>query len=329
LFLGSGSVIHAMHRAYHSTHSQEDAQDMRNMGGLRRYLPITCVLMWIATLAISGIPPFAGFFSKDEILGAVFARAQGSTLASASWLGIPGSTLLYAIYAIGLIAALMTAIYMTRMMLYTFHGPSRTGAEEEGHLHEAPWVMTGPLVVLGILTVFGGWLNLPEVIADVVPIGPAGLLDHWLEPVVGNATARVSAGAQRLPATTEEMLMGLAVVIAMAGIVFAMARLKPARLVPKRDAIPEQGFEGVVANKYFVDEGLDRAIVTPTYAISKNFLWRVIDNGLIDGLLVNGSAAVARGVGWMGSRLQTGNVGIYAWVLVVGVLALLGAFTLR
>jgi NADH-quinone oxidoreductase subunit L len=329
LFLGSGSVIHAMHRAYHSTHSQEDAQDMRNMGGLRRYLPITCVLMWIATLAISGIPPFAGFFSKDEILGAVFARAQGSTLASASWLGIPGSTLLYAIYAIGLIAALMTAIYMTRMMLYTFHGPSRTGAEEEGHLHEAPWVMTGPLVVLGILTVFGGWLNLPEVIADVVPIGPAGLLDHWLEPVVGNATARVSAGAQRLPATTEEMLMGLAVVIAMAGIVFAMARLKPARLVPKRDAIPEQGFEGVVANKYFVDEGLDRAIVTPTYTISKNFLWRVIDNGLIDGLLVNGSAAVARGVGWMGSRLQTGNVGIYAWVLVVGVLALLGAFTLR
>ena len=329
LFLGSGSVIHAMHRAYHSTHSQEDAQDMRNMGGLRRYLPITCVLMWIATLAISGIPPFAGFFSKDEILGAVFARAQGSTLASASWLGIPGSTLLYAIYAIGLIAALMTAIYMTRMMLYTFHGPSRTGAEEARHLHEAPWVMTGPLVVLGILSVFGGWLNLPEIIADVVPIVPAGLLDHGLEPVVGNATARVSAGAQRLPATTEEMLMGLAVVIAIAGIVFAMARLKPARLVPKRDAIPEQGFEGVVANKYFVDEGLDRAIVTPTYAISKNFLWRVIDNGLIDGLLVNGSAAVARGFGWMGSRLQTGNVGIYAWVLVVGVLALLGAFTLR
>ena len=329
LFLGSGSVIHAMHSAYHTTHSHEDAQDMRNMGGLKRYLPITCGLMWIATLAISGVPPFSGFFSKDEILGAVFARAHGSTLASARWLGIPGTPLLYAIYAIGLASALMTAIYMTRMMLYTFHGPSRMGTEEERHLREAPWVMTGPLVVLGILTVFGGWLNLPEVITDLVPIGPAGALDHWLEPVVGDATARVSAGAARLPAATEEMLMGLAVVIAVAGIVYAIARLKPERLVPKRDAIPEEGFEGVVANKYYVDEGLDRAIVTPTYAISRSFLWRVIDNGIIDGLLVNGSAAVARGFGWIGSRLQTGNVGIYAWVLVVGVVALLGAFTLR
>jgi NADH-quinone oxidoreductase subunit L len=218
---------------------------------------------------------------------------------------------------------------MTRMMLYTFHGPSRTGAEEEQHLHEAPWVMTGPLVVLGILTIVGGWLNLPGVITDALPIGRTGILDRWLEPVVGAATARVSAGAARVPATTEEMLMGIAVVIAVAGIVYAFARLKPARLVPKRDAIPEEGFAGVVANKYYVDEGLDRAIVTPTYAISRNLLWRVIDNGLIDGLLVNGSAALARGFGWMGSRLQTGNVGIYAWVLVVGVVALLGAFTLR
>jgi NADH-quinone oxidoreductase subunit L len=329
LFLGSGSVIHAMHRAYHTTHSHEDAQDMRNMGGLRRYLPVTFVLMWIATLAISGVPLLSGFFSKDEILGAVFARAHGSTLASATWLGIPGSTLLYSIYAIGLITALMTTIYMTRMMLYTFHGPNRTGAEEERHLHEAPWVMTGPLVVLGILTVVGGWLNLPGVITDIAPVGRTGILDNWLEPVVGAATARVSAGASQLPATTEEMLMGIAVAIAVAGIVYAIARLKPARLVPKRDAIPEEGFEGIVANKYYIDEGLDRAIVTPTYAISRNFLWRVVDNGVIDGLLVNGSAALARGFGWIGSRLQTGNVGIYAWVLVVGVVALLGAFTLR
>jgi NADH-quinone oxidoreductase subunit L len=329
LFLGSGSVIYAMHAAYHHTHSGEDAQDMRNMGGLKRYLPITWVLMWIATLAISGIPPFSGFFSKDEILSAVFARAHGSTLASASWLGIPGSTLLYVIYALGLAAALLTAIYMTRMMLYTFHGPSRTGAEEEKQLHEAPWVMTGPLVVLGILTAAGGWLNLPGVITDLVPIGPREVLAHWLEPVVGAATARVAGGAPHVDAATEEMLIGAAVAIAVAGIVFAIVRLKPDRVPRKRDAVPEFGFEGVVANKYYVDEGIDRAIVTPTYAISRSFLWRVVDNGLIDGLLVNGSAAVARGFGWMGSRLQTGNVGIYAWVLVVGVLAMLGAFTLR
>jgi NADH-quinone oxidoreductase subunit L len=329
LFLGSGSVIHAMHAAYHRTHSNEDAQDMRNMGGLRRYLPVTCVLMWIATVAISGIPPLSGFMSKDEILGSVFARAQGSTLASATWLGIPGSTLLYIIYAIGLAAAFLTAVYMTRMMLYTFHGPARTGTEEEKALHEAPWIMTGPLVVLGILTVFGGWLNLPEVITGIIPLGPRELLAHWLDPVVGDATTRITAGAAQVPASTEQALIGVAVVIAVAGIVIAMTRLKPDRLPRKRDAVPEHGFEGVVAHKYYVDEGIERTIVEPTYAVSRSFLWRVIDNGLIDGFFVNGSAALARGFGWVGSRLQTGNVGVYAWVLVVGVLVMLGAFTLR
>jgi NADH-quinone oxidoreductase subunit L len=329
LFLGAGSVIHAMHGAYHRTHSHEDAQDMRNMGGLRRFLPVTWVLMWLATLAIAGIPPFAGFFSKDEILASAFERAHGSTLASATWLGIPGSTLLYIIYALGLVSALLTAIYMTRMMLYTFHGPTRTGAQEEGHLHEAPWVMTAPLVVLGVLSVFGGWLNLPEVITHIVPLGPRDLLGHWLEPVVGSATARVSAGEVHASVSVEQLLVLAAVVVGIAGIVFAWARLKPSRLVRKRDAVAEEGFERVVAEKYFVDEAYDRGIVTPTYAISRNVLWRIVDNGVIDGLFVNGSAAVARGFGWMGSRLQTGNTGTYAWVLVIGVVAMLGAFTLR
>ncbi|HJQ52742.1 MAG TPA: NADH-quinone oxidoreductase subunit L [Gemmatimonadaceae bacterium] len=329
LFLGSGSVIHAMHAAYHHTDSHEDAQDMRNMGGLKRYLPVTCVLMWIATLAISGIPPFAGFFSKDEILGSVFARAHGSTLASASWLGIPGDVLLYAIYVIGLAAAFLTAVYMTRMMLYTFHGPVRTGAEEEKHLHEAPWVMTGPLVVLGILTVAGGWLNLPEVITDLMPLGPSETLARWLQPVVGVPTDRIAGTAAHVGASTEELLIGAAVIIAVAGILLAFARLKPARLVPKRNAVPEQGFEHIVAEKYYVDEGVEKGIVRPAYAVSRGFLWRLVDNGLIDGFFVNGSAALARGFGWLGSRLQTGNLGIYAWVFIAGALAMLGAFTLR
>ena len=329
LFLGSGSVIHAMHAAYHGTHSDDDAQDMRNMGGLRRYLPVTFVLMWIATLAISGIPPLSGFFSKDEILGSVFARAHGSTLASATWLGIPGGTLLYIIYAIGLAAAFLTAVYMTRMMLYTFHGPTRTGTEEEKYLDEAPWVMTGPLVVLGILTVVGGWLNLPEVITDIVPLGPRELFGHFLDPVVGSATARIATAATPVATGTQQVLIGAAVVIAVAGIVFALALLKPANLLRKREAVAETGFEGVVAHKYYVDEALDRAVVTPTYVVSRNFLWRIIDNGIIDGFFVNGSAALARGFGWIGSRLQTGNTGIYAWALVIGVLAVLGAFTLR
>jgi NADH-quinone oxidoreductase subunit L len=328
LFLGAGSVIHSMHAAYHATHSHDDAQDMRNMGGLRKYMPITFYLMWIATLAISGIPPFAGFFSKDEILGATFARAGGSTLADASLLGISGSSWLYLVYLLGLAAAFLTAIYMTRMMIYTFHGPNRTGDTERQHLHEAPWVMTGPLVVLGILSAVGGFLNVPELIHDLIPIGPEAALEHWLDPVVGRATQTVAGTATHVNVTLEEVLIGVAVLVGAAGILFAFARLKPERLVPKSQAAPETGFERVLANKYYVDEGYDKTIVQPTYEISRGFLWRFIDAGVIDGFFVNGSAALARAFGWVGSRIQSGALGTYAWVLVVGVIAVLGAVTL-
>ena len=325
LFLGAGSVIYSMHAAYHHTGSHEDAQDMRNMGGLRKYMPVTWVLMWIATLAISGIPPFSGFFSKDEILGAAFARAHGSPMSEAHWLGIPGSAVLYFVYFLGLAAALLTAIYMTRMMLYTFHGPNRSGGEEAKHLREAPWVMTGPLVVLGVLSAFGGWLNFPPLIA----LGRPERLANWLAPVVEDASKRLSGAAEGVAASTEEMLIGLAVLIATAGIAYAVMRLKPASLVPKAQSPEETGFEKILVEKYYVDEGYDRAIVRPTYAVSRNFLWRFVDNGVIDGFFVNGIAKVTRGFGWLGSRLQTGSVGIYAWVLVAGVLAVLGAFTRR
>jgi NADH-quinone oxidoreductase subunit L len=326
LFLGAGSVIHAMHQAYHATHSHEDAQDMRNMGGLRAFLPVTAVLMWIATLAIAGIPPFAGFFSKDEILGSVFARTHESTLAEAHWLGIPGSVVLYVVYGMGLVAALLTAIYMTRMMIYTFHGPNRTGETERKSLREVPWIMTGPLVVLAILSAAGGWFNLPA----LLPWGPVGMLDHWLEPVVGESTLRVTNGvAPEIAHSTEYALIGAAVAIGVLGIIIAIVALRPARLVPKREARPEEGFERVLANKYYVDEIYDRGVVQPVYRTSRGLLWRGVDAGLIDGLFVNGSGYFARFVGWAGSQLQSGQLGTYAWVLVIGVLAVLGAFTLR
>ncbi|HEY4217567.1 MAG TPA: NADH-quinone oxidoreductase subunit L [Gemmatimonadaceae bacterium] len=326
LFLGSGSVIYAMHAAYHHTNNHDDAQDMRNMGGLRRYMPITFTMMWIATLAISGIPPFAGFFSKDEILGAVFTRAQGSTIASAHLFGIPGSAWLYIAYVLGVAAAFMTATYMTRMMLYTFHGPNRSGDKEREHLHEAPWIMTGPIVVLGILTLAGGWLNLPEFASF---LGPVGGLDHWLAPVVGDATTRVIGAAPETSPSLEYGLVGFAVLIAIAGIGLAWARLKPDRLVPKREAKPEEGFSRVLLDKYYVDEIYDEVVVQPVVGVSRGLLWRGIDAGLIDGLLVNGSGYLARFVGWIGSQFQSGQLGTYAWVLVVGVLAVLGAVSIR
>jgi NADH-quinone oxidoreductase subunit L len=259
-------------------------------------------------------------------LMSVFARAQHSVLAESTWLGIPGTVVLYASYALGLAAALLTAIYMTRMMLYTFHGPNRSGEKEREHLREAPGVMTVPLVILGILTVVGGWLNLPA----IAPLGRVGLLDHWLEPVVGRSALTITQGtAPHLSHTTEYALIGAAVVIALIGIAIAVVRLKPAALTPKAQATPEEGFQRVLANKYYVDEAYDKVVVRPTYATSRNLLWRGIDVGLIDGLMVNGSAWLARGVGWLGSALQSGQVGTYAWVLVLGVLAVVGAVAIR
>jgi len=325
LFLGSGSVIFAMHRAYHHTGNHEDAQDMRNMGGLRKYMPWTFVLMWIATLAIAGVPPFSGFFSKDGILGAVFARAEHGALADATWLGMPGSAVLYVLYALGLVTALLTAIYMTRLMLYTFHGPNRTGEAERAHLSEAPWSMTGPLVVLGALSAVGGWLNLPA----ALPLGPIGVLEKWLEPVVGSSTAAVAGVVGDQVTSTEYFLIGAAVVIAVLGIVIAVVRLKPAAVVPARDAVPTHGFEHVLEKKYYVDQVYDEVVVRPVVGGSRNILWMGIDRGIIDSLFVNGSAVLARGVGWVGSQFQSGETGAYAWAIAIGALAVLGAFTFR
>ncbi len=326
LFLGSGSVIFAMHAAYHHTHNTDDAQDMRNMGGLKAYLPVTFVMMWIATLAISGIPIFAGFFSKDEILGSVIARASGSSLADARWLGIPGSVVLYAVYVLALAGAFLTALYMTRMMLYTFHGPNRTGAKEQEHLHEAPPVLTGPVVVLGVLSVLGGVINLPAFLH--LPESWTGALDQWLAPVVSDASLRITHGvAAETP--HEVLLVALAIVVAIAGIATAFVKLKPAALVPKRDAKPAAGFGRVLENKYYVDELYDRTIVTPLVTFSRAFLWKGIDSGLVDGVLVNGSAWFMRGLASIGSWLQSGQVGAYAWAIVIGVLAVLSAFTFR
>ena len=302
LFLGSGSVIFAMHRAYHHTHSHEDAQDMRNMGGLRRYMPWTTVLMWIATLAIAGIPPLSGFFSKDEILTAAFARGGTERV----W---------FVFWGFGLAAALLTAFYMTRLMLYTFHGPNRTGEEAQPHLHEAPWIMTGPLVVLGILSAVGGLLNVPELYHG------SAWLHHWLEPVT-QASATLLPEAH-LSASTEWMLVGIAVVTGVVGIVGAWQLLKPAELTPARTAPEERGFARVLRNKWYVDEIYDALIVRPIVWFSRRVLWQDVDQRAIDSAVVNGAARGVRALGWANRWLQTGQVGMYVAAFVVGVIIIL------
>ena len=302
LFLGSGSVIYAMHHAYHATHSHEDAQDMRNMGGLRRHLPWTAGLMWIATLAIAGVPPFSGFFSKDEILAAAFTRGT----VQPAW---------YLFWGLGLAAALLTAFYMTRLMLYTFHGPNRTGAEAQAHLHEAPWVMTGPLVVLGALSAAGGLLNVPAL------WGGSERLHHWLEPVTKGGAALLPEA--HLSTGTEWTLVMIAIAVAATGIVGAWRLLKPEALVPARAAPAERGFAKLLRNKWYVDELYDFFVVQPLVWVSREVLWKQVDQRIVDGAGVNGAARGARALGWLGSRLQTGQVGIYVTLFVVGVLAIL------
>lgn len=324
LFLGSGSIIHAMHEAYHAGHAHhDDAQDMRNMGNLKASMPFTWAFMWVATLAIAGIPVFSGFFSKDEILGTLFARAQHSPLADATWLGIPGRAILFLFYGLGLVTAFLTAVYMTRMMIYTFHGENRQDPKARPHLHEAPWIMTGPLAVLAVLSAAGGWLNLPA----WLPWGPVGGLEHWLEPVVGKATEALGGGAH-LSEATEHLLVGVAIATAVAGILTAVLVLKPAKLTPASAAPKPEGVARVLEGKYFVDEIIMAMLVRPVIKVSRTLLWRGIDVGLIDGLMVNGSATLARGVAWVGARVQSGLVGNYAWAIALGVLGLVAMMTL-
>jgi NADH-quinone oxidoreductase subunit L len=305
LFLGSGSVIHALHHAYHETGNHADAQDMRNMGGLRRYLPWTAGVMWIATLAIAGIPGLSGFFSKDEILAMTFARGHEAAA-------------FYVLWGVGAVAALLTAFYMTRMMLYTFHGPNRTGDGEEPHLHEVSWVMTGPLVVLAIGSIIAGAMNLPAVLPG------AGWLHHFLEPVTEASAAYLPE--LHLAHRTEWMLLGLATLIALAGILGAWNFLKPDRLTTAEDAPAETGLQLVLLKKWYVDELYDTVVVRPLMWVSNRAFWRVLDVGIIDGLFVNGSATAARAVGWIGSRLQSGRVGMYVFLFVLGSILVLRAF---
>jgi NADH-quinone oxidoreductase subunit L len=320
LFLGAGAVIHSMHHALHATHKDWDAQDMRNMGGLRRHMKWTWVFMWIATLAIAGIWPFAGFFSKDEIIWYVGTSAPFGPLYAVLW-------------GMAVVTAALTAFYMARMMILTFHGPNRTGEAEGKHLHEAPLTMTIPLGILALLSIFGGWINVPQSVRDSV-FGGFGTLPmsswlvDWLAPVTAAADAirleQMGAYAYQSPVGGGHVAWGyIATGLAMA-VVIAASWYFRSKDVPTavEQGEPRSGFGKILYNKWYVDELYDRIIVRPVVGISR-FSWRVVDRVLIDGT-VNAVGAVSRGTGWFGSLFQTGQLNTYAFILALGALALLG-----
>ncbi|MGQ0563176.1 MAG: NADH-quinone oxidoreductase subunit L [Gemmatimonadota bacterium] len=324
LFLGSGAVIHGMQHAFHHTHKDWDAQDMRNMGGLKKYMPITWATMWIGTLAIAGVWPFAGFFSKDEIIWQTAARAVG-----------PFKGLFTLYWLMALAAAVLTAFYMTRLMIMTFHGENRSGEKERAHLHEAPAVMYVPLIVLAAASVAGGWLNVPEAIKHTPVLGwmpSSEWLHNWLHPVTAAADQVLAQNVAALSETAplgggEALWAASSLALAVAVVVIATRLLGRRAVRPALESPADTGFARVLYNKWYVDELYDRAIVRPVMRASRA-AWKYIDQGLIDGL-VNGAGRASRSLGWAGSRMQTGQLNTYAFAIVVGVLFVLGFVVLR
>jgi NADH-quinone oxidoreductase subunit L len=289
LFLGAGSVIHGL----------SGEQDMRKMGGLAGKLPITFVTMAMAWLAISGIAPFAGFVSKDEILWKAFSN------------GIHPEWFNLAVYGVGLVAAACTAIYMTRLMMMTFLTPSRTDHHAAEHAHESPWTMWVPLVVLGLLSLAGGALNWPRLLRG------SASFEHWLDPVWVTSEAPVHYAE-----SVETGLMVLSVAVALAAIL-AIYVLYRSYMAKTRDIAEGLGpLYRASLNKYWVDEIYDTLVIEPIKSVSYFLLFRLVDVNVIDGI-ANGLGALTKDIADAGKRLQTGRAPTYALGIVLGLLALL------
>jgi NADH-quinone oxidoreductase subunit L len=274
LFLGSGSVIHALH----------GEQDMRKMGGLKKAMPITFATMLIASLAISGVPLFSGFFSKDEILLVAFHH------------NIP-------LWVVASVASIMTAFYMFRLMFLTFFQEFRGTAEQKHHLHESPSLITFPLIVLAILATIGGLISLPE--------------NSWLNEYLTPILPKLASGEHHL-GSTEYMLMAIAVVGGLVGIGIAYAKYIKQNTVPSEDA-EITGFSKVLYNKYYVDEIYDAIFVKPINVLSR-FFRDNIETTL--SALVFGFGKVTNEISFQGKKIQNGSIGLYLLVFVLGLCAI-------
>lgn len=284
LFLGAGSVIHAMH----------DEQDMRQMGGLRKALPITFITMFIGTIAISGIPPFAGFFSKDEILAHAFQHQP-------------------VLWVVGFLTALCTAFYMFRLLYLTFFGKFRGTETQKQHLHESPWQMTLPLIVLAVLSVVGGFINIPEA------LGGHHSLAAFLAPIF--EAGSMHAEALTLSHSTEYLLMGVSAGGALIMGFVAYNRYVRKETRPTADTDASSGLHKLSYRKLYVDEFYDALIVQPLKKLSVGF-YKYVDRLGIDGF-VNGIGNFFIGAGKGIRQWQSGYVGFYMMMMVVSVIAIL------
>ncbi|HKF67263.1 MAG TPA: NADH-quinone oxidoreductase subunit L, partial [Vicinamibacterales bacterium] len=295
LFLGSGAVIHAL----------SGEQDMRRMGGLKKELPITYWTFLIGAIAIAGIWPFAGFFSKDKILFDTY---------------VSGHRLLY---AVGLLTALLTAAYMFRLVFMTFHGQrvaagshddhahEHHGHDDHTHLHDAPPAMAFALIVLAIGSVTAGWLGIGD------------RFERFLEPSFGAAVVR-----ETVESGPEITLMTVSVIVALAGIGIASYFWLTNRAAADRLAQNLPGLYRLLSNKYYVDEIYDTAVVQPVEIVSEDGLWKGVDVGLID-RTVNGVGGLVGGGSEVLRLFQTGSVRMYATSLFLGVVLILGYFFWR
>ena len=335
LFLGSGSVIHGMHHE----------QDMRRMGALKKYMPITFATMLMGWLAISGFPLLSGFFSKDEILWRTW---------SAPAFGLPSTGFSKLLWAIAAITAFLTAVYMTRMMVMTFWGTERF-REPHGHKHEpdehhgpvepheSPWIMTVPLIVLAVLSTIGGFIGVPYALSSVFTDRNVNVLEHTLEPVIATVPAGVHAAepaslpgeGTHAPAnapapvpepvteahsseeiSAERTLAGLSVLIGLLGIGVGLY------VFTKR---PLLEMPRLLENKYYVDEIYDATLIQPIEGGSREGLWKILDIGVIDGLL-HAIGDVVTEAGRLARYLQAGFVRGYAAIILLGALILIGLF---
>jgi len=288
LFLGSGSVIHVMEHAYHKAGIHDDPQDIRNMGGLRNKAKITTWTFIAGWIAISGIPPFSGFFSKDEILSSAYDQGYN------------------AVFWLGLIGAVLTAFYMSRLVFLTFFGESRTRPEAQEHLQESGFTMTLPLIILAVLSIIGGFIGIPEA------LGGHNWFEHFLAPTVGDHPEAV--GHHGLG---HGVLITLSILAGVVGIGFAWMMYFKKKPSADKLAADYQPIYKILLHKYYVDELYAKVIVNPIHWFSEKVFWKIVDVKIIDGL-INAAAVTTDMTGRILRLFQTGYVQTYAFFISLG-----------